>query len=243
MLLTEVGCFCCFWKRCASLRAWFVSLRKRKREWRAWFFLQVLFFVAAPPLPKLFCYWVLPFFLAQGRHKNVMCILDKEICDVGTSLPFFFFFCSTCACILRLSRGGEVQRRSNVFWCCSVKQHSCICFDFLSPLIVWWWCWNGAIVWLELLCCLLLEPIDGGSWCQGLVWRLVICTWCILDGSRHGSAALFIPPPLSKVCFLGGTYPLEKRKVLHGRREKLFVFCATAPHKCIALSRLCGTLL
>lgn len=35
-------------------------------------------------------------FSLKGRHKNVMCILDKEICDVGTffALRVLAFFVS-----------------------------------------------------------------------------------------------------------------------------------------------------
>lgn len=149
VLLKEVGYFCCFWKLCASLRAWFVLSQDKKK---LFFFFSVLFSLASL-LPELFCYRVLPFFLAQRLAQKMWCAYStrKSVMLVLRCL-FFFFFCNTCACFLCLSHGRGKKGQYNAFWCCSVKRHSCIWFDFF--FLFWhWWCWNGAIVLLELPCC------------------------------------------------------------------------------------------
>lgn len=109
---------------------------QEKQEWSASFFsfsFQQCFSLL-PPSPFLLGRFsqavLLPSaaFLSRSKAgtKNVMCILDKEICDVGT----FLFFALHVLGFFFLSHGGGEKRHSNAFWCCSIKRRSCIWFSF-----------------------------------------------------------------------------------------------------------------
>lgn len=168
---------------CASLRAWLC--REKNKNWAPLFFFFFFFFFQQcfslwPPSPFLLGRFsqavLLPSaaFLSRSKAgtKNVMCILDKEICDVGT-FSFLLYMClHSSFCLMGEGKGGSKMPFG------AVQSNGIVAFGFLVFLTVMMLKWCSCVTWAAVLLVL------GAYW------------WCILMLGRRSEAC-----NLSAMCF------------------------------------------